>query len=153
MGTPRKLFSLWTWFFKSYYATQRPYLFSTCSSVFLLWLLIHTVHGVYECLFSSSRAARPVLSGTITGFCLERTWEEGDRRVNEWRGFWGTLAEGHDECVGKWAIWLNNAQRNSHPVTSQDDTRAHSQQKCRWNWSIHSPFLLRQRVSINDIFN
>lgn len=44
---------------------------------------MHTVHDVYECLFSSSRAALPVLGGTIMGFCIERTWEEGDRRVNE----------------------------------------------------------------------
>lgn len=90
-------------------------------------------------LFASPCTPR---GGTIAGFCLAQPWEEGDRRVNEWRGFRDASAQGHDEGVGRRGLKLNNMQRNSHSVAShKTHMQLHSQQRCRWNYAIHSPFL------------
>ena len=108
---------------------------------------VHTVHGAYECepgLFASLCTPR---GGTIAEFCPARPWEEGDRRVNEWRGFWDASAQGHDEGVGGRA--LNSTMCRGTAIQSprrktRMRPRAHAVNKgCRWNQAIHPPSLWR----------
>lgn len=76
--------------------------------------------------------------GTIVGFCLARLWEEGDRRVNEWRGFMDASAQGRHEGVGGWPHKLNNMPRSGHSATSWDDTHAATQSTKAQVKSSHS---------------
>lgn len=99
---------------------------------------------VWAGLFASLCTPR---GGTIAGFCPVRPWEEGDRRVNEWRGFWDASAQGHDEGVGGRA--LNSTMRRETAIQSprrktRMRPRAHTVNKgCRWNQAIHPPSLWR----------
>lgn len=80
--------------------------------------------------------------GTIVGFCLARLWEEGDRRVNEWRGFVDASAHGYHDGVGGWPHKLNNMLRTDHSATSRDDTHAAAQSTKAQVKSSHSDTFL-----------
>lgn len=93
-----------------------------CTLVFFYVYIYFGIHletlcvCVHECVSECD--------GTIAGFCLANLWEEGDRRVNEWRGFVDASVQGCHEGVGGRPCKLNNTPRTGHSVASRDDTHA-----------------------------
>lgn len=164
MGTTGKLFNLWRppWNHASAGWTLRlfcrsVYVFRAAQNPSVHTVRVHCARVLWAWLFASLSAAS--CDGTIAGFCLASPWEEGDRGVNEWRGFRDASAQGHDEGVGGWALYLNNEQRNSHSVASlgrhSHNHRRTQSTKVQVKLSHSSTFPvtygeLGQKASIND---
>lgn len=118
-----------------------------CRFFLAKWTLVFYIYSIYNlesiwklCMCTGVCVwllATPC-DATIAGFCLARLWEEGDRRVNEWRGFMDASAQGCHEGVGGRALKLNNTPRTGHSATSRDGTHASAQSTKRQVKSCHS---------------